>query len=141
MISGKLHIHTHLFFDSVTSHFKHYRIKYYLQNIILNLPNKGLAQHCQKKPTYFEICYLIHLYASFLFANIFYGVFSDFCSVFYVLEWNIFYPKMFKMTCYTVKKKDEYGCAIYQKSPFIPPKDEKKIMTSKHSEKKFYSKT
>ena len=72
MISGKLHIHTHLFFDSVTSHCKHFRIKYYPQNIILNLPNKALTQNCQKKSTYLEICYLIHLYASFLFANIFY---------------------------------------------------------------------
>ena len=32
---------------------------------------------------------------------------------------------MFKMTWYTVKKKDAYGFVIYQKSPFTPPKDEK----------------
>ena len=43
---------------------------------------------------------------------------------------------MFKMICYTVKKKDAYGYAIFQKSPFTPPKEEKKSKLSKHSEKK-----
>ena len=40
------------------------------------------------------------------------------------------------MTWYTVKKKDAYGCVIYQKSPFTPPNDDKKLMLSKISEKK-----
>ena len=48
MISGKMQIYAHLFFDSVPSHFKHFRIKYCLQNTILNLTNKVLVQHCQK---------------------------------------------------------------------------------------------
>ena len=67
MISGKLHIHMHLFFDSVQSHFEYFRMKNYLQNTILSLHNKAVAQHCQKNQlilksvifyirTYFDSC-------------------------------------------------------------------------------------
>ena len=48
MISGKMQIYAHLYFDSEPSHFKHFRIKFCLQNTILNLTNKVLVQHCQK---------------------------------------------------------------------------------------------
>ena len=40
------------------------------------------------------------------------------------------------MTLYTVKKKDAYGCAIYQKSPFTPPKAAKKNNVIKTLRKK-----
>ena len=40
------------------------------------------------------------------------------------VQFFMFWNRIFFSECFD--NVDAYGCAIYQKSPFIPPKDEKK---------------
>ena len=94
MISGKLHIHTHLFFDSVQSHFENFRMKNYLQNTILSLHNKAVAQHCQKNQLILKsvILYIYtHLFCLPIFSIVSLATFVQF-----FMFWNrIFFSECF----------------------------------------------
>ena len=82
------------FFDSVTSHFKHFRIKYYPQNIILNLPNKALAQHCQKYQL-IQKSVILYIYTHLFCLPIFFMV-SLATFVQFFMFWNrIFFSECF----------------------------------------------
>ena len=94
MISGKMQIYAHLFFDSVPSHFKHFRIKFCLQNTILNLTNKVLVQHCQKIQLILKSV-ILYIYAH-LFCLPIFSIASLAAFVQFFMFWNrIFFSEWF----------------------------------------------
>ena len=66
-----LYIYTHLFFYCILSHFKHYRMKCYLQNTTWSLQNNVLKQNYQKKK-YWNLLFqtFIRIYTHLFFYSV-----------------------------------------------------------------------